>query len=170
MTSHFIEGTEEQYSIREDGVIVGHYYERHGKRFLRENVLSKKLYTNQNYDVYKTSIRVKGKNRLLRINTLMFKYFNQQECRDCGCNIHHKDRKYLCKECKRLHVNINVEVWNKKNPIRCKEISDLEGRKGREILDDNYIRRLLKMTKKEAPKELIELKRITIKTQRLCQQ
>ena len=69
-------------------------------------------------------------------------------------------------------LNYNKE-YRKNNPEKIREIFKKDYQKSSENLTDRYIRNIMKRhygSVKEIPQEIIELKRIIIKTHRLCQQ
>jgi hypothetical protein len=69
MQTKFIEGTNEQYSIREDGVVISHK-------------TNKELKANKNGKVC-FSLGARGKQKTVTISRLMKKHFNGVKCHHC---------------------------------------------------------------------------------------
>lgn len=160
MKSKFIEGTNQQYSIREDGVVISH------KR-KTDKIISPTIRKKQDYKAEVVCLYINGKQKNLRVETLLHNHFNLNICRDCGVKFKDNNRKYLCSCCKKEHHNINVKKWSDKNPSKVKQYIKNGNLKARENLTDSYIRSVLTLRKEEATQELIELERANIKLKRL---
>lgn len=160
MKSHFIKGTNQQYSIREDGVVISH------KRKI-DKIISSTIKKEQVYKAKIVCLYINGKQKNLRVETLLYNHFNLNICRDCGDSFTNSKRKYLCPCCKKEHNNINVKKWSDKNPSKKKQYTKNGNLKARQNLTDSYIRSVLKLSKEEATQELIELERTNIKLKRL---
>ena len=88
-----------------------------------------------------------------------------------------------CKSCcsianklysKTIERKEQLKIINKKNVVRLREIKNKSYKKTINNLTDNYILKGLtaqvKINRSDIPQEIIDLKRILIKTHRLCQQ
>jgi len=78
--------------------------------------------------------------------------------------------KYENNKQKTLEIN---KRYRKNNPEKMRELSKKDYKRSSENLTDRYVRNIMKRhypLVKEIPQEIIELKRIIIKTYRLCQQ
>ena len=147
MKSHYIEGTNQQYSIREDGIIIRHYLFNYkaNKNIYKEKIC--KIFDANGHAM--VTIMINRKRKSFCITTLLKSYFNYTFCIRCNSKFNVTNiGEYVCKEC---HKN----TQNKFN------------KKRKENLDNNYLLSTLGLKKDECPKELIELQRITIKTKRL---
>ena len=160
MITHYIKDTNEQYSIREDGIVVSH-----------KRKLDKKLSTTvRNDHVYKSEIvclYINGKQINIRVETLMFNYFNINTCRNCKNTFINVKRKYLCPCCEKSHNEINMKKWLDNNPDKKKKYTKEGNQRSRKKLTNSYVRSVLKLNKQAAPLELIELERANIKLKRL---
>jgi hypothetical protein len=161
METKFIEGTNEQYSIREDGVVISH--KRKKDKILAIGIKKKQEYKAQTVAIYYPN----GKTTSERIETLLFKHFNINVCRECNCKFKNIKRKYFCTICIKKHWLINVKNWSSKNPDKVKEINKKSNAKRRKDLTTNYIRSVLNLKKSECSDELIELERTNIQIKRL---
>jgi hypothetical protein len=113
METKFIEGTNQQYSIREDGFIIEHCYS------IKMDIIV------SHYDKTTLScILHTPKKKWVAINTLLYKAFNYRLCTHCKTQIFNKN-KYLCETCtidrklnpdnKRVAFIVNIKINNMKN-------------------------------------------------------
>ena len=103
-----------------------------------------------------------------------------------SCYSYHKHGIYqkrpTCKSCcsiantlysRTIERKEQLKIINKKNIIRLREIKSKSCKKNIDNLTDSYILKSLiaqvKINKNDIPQEIIDLKRILIKTHRLCQ-
>jgi len=116
METKFIEGTNEQYSIREDGVVISNYrikYSGVTNRHYIDNSLHEMI-PNENHAV---NILQKQKN----VRKLLFKYFNYVFCKQCNCKSDSYLQKGICKKCVFKNKNARSRVYAIKNPELHKE-------------------------------------------------
>ena len=170
LESKFIEGTNNQYSIRNDGVVISHYSLSGGVLTKREKLISKKLKKNQIYKSYISTIYIQGIQRDIRIETLLFKYFNIQTCRECEEEIINNKRTYLCPSCKKSHTSVNQDKWKTKNPDKQKKYCSISNTKKRQNITKSYMSSLLKMPVEDISEELFEDFKNTLKVKRLLAQ
>jgi len=106
MKSHFIEGTNKQYSIREDGVVIRHYsHTNRNTIFFKEKKLN--IHNKQSF------IYINKKKTTVTISFLMFDYFGYRSCNTCNCKIFYKKQK-TCNKCQRK-VQSKFDVIKKEN-------------------------------------------------------
>jgi hypothetical protein len=184
MKSHFIKDTNEQYSIREDGVIVRHYRLSPKKGIVyQEKVLTVYTAKNNNYQYLK--LRVKGKYKGIALTTLLFKYLNYTLCVECKEKIKGlSGSRRLCPTCKQSQQESSLKhywrdpkaaylkgkKWKSNNLDKVKEWSNASSKREVDRMSRNYISKLLKIPIEDLSNELYQLKKITLKTKRLCQQ
>jgi hypothetical protein len=107
MKSHFIKDTNEQYSIREDGVVIREYFtSKKGNIFYKQKEC--KLFNNACY------IYINKKKITFRINTLLFNYFKYKVCNKCDNKIFNKDI-ITCDSCKHKQIRITDNLHYKNN-------------------------------------------------------
>jgi hypothetical protein len=78
LETKFIEGTNNQYSIRNDGVIISHYTFSGNVCTMRDKIISQRKLSSQKYITFVSTIYMKGIQRDVRIESLLYKYFNIQ--------------------------------------------------------------------------------------------
>lgn len=117
MKSHFIENTNKQYSIREDGIFIRYYIKRWCPK-------SNKYIIIYSIDIIKPSTTnvvkyiLNGKSKQNTINTLLKEYFGYYFCKKCNIKvINNKSRYSKCIKC----VNKRRERYHKKYPDRIKQ-------------------------------------------------
>ena len=95
MKTKFIEGTNEQYSIREDGFIIRHYsHSNKSTVFFKEKKL---IIHNKQCVIY-----MNKKKKTVTISILMFDSFGYRLCNKCNCKIFYKRQK-TCDECQKKY-------------------------------------------------------------------
>ena len=77
MKSRFIKGTNNQYSIREDGFVIGHYYNSK-LGIVYKNKIYKRWLINKDRNTYITKVTIKHKRTRLCITKLLREYFPEQ--------------------------------------------------------------------------------------------
>lgn len=123
-----------------------------------------------NYNLKKETIIEKSK--IYRENNKEKLSIRKKEYRISNLDIV-KNRGKLYYENNKEKLLIHFKEYRKNNPEKMKQLSKKDYEKSSENLTDRYIRNLIKRHHpliKEFPQEIIELKRIIIKTHRLCQQ
>jgi hypothetical protein len=127
METKFIEGTNEQYSIREDGVVIRHYKYRGRKEYnhkIKEDVIieyKKHPTRNCNYIVVNSNNKIYNWFK----NSLLAKYFNIIICPNCNKTIKTTVHIRVCDKCIKETLNKLSRKWRKNNP----ELSKLSMRK-----------------------------------------
>ncbi len=149
MQTKFIEGTNEQYSIREDGVVIKHY-----KKQRISNVITINVETNNIIKILKgncVNIHFNGKPKRLSISKLLFVYFGYAICNQCNNNFIPDISPVKCNNCRKENKRISA------NNYGCKSTKELT---------TTYIANALKISINELTpelykhhKSLIELKR-----------
>jgi len=154
MKSHFIKDTNKRYSIREDGIIISHVYKN-------DTIL--KLYLNN------VAFRVNGKRITGTHNSFMIEYFGSAKCNTCSNRITVNTTIY-CDKCKLERKYAYQAKWKKDNYEQEAKRSRETTKKGREDISRHYVCTMLKIPISDLTEELYQLKKITLKTKRLCQQ
>lgn len=97
MKSLFIEGTNKQYSIREDGKVIKHY----------------SILKNKKLKYYDKVLKIKAGNTVsaykidFNINTLLLIYFKYKLCKECRSKIYKETKEYYCNICKTNNKRIS---------------------------------------------------------------
>jgi hypothetical protein len=151
MKTKFIEDTNEQYSIREDGAVISHYRLRYsplqGKYFMifenKELKLSKK---DKN-----VNINTKNGKKTVSPKKLLFEYFKYSICKKCNSKVEQDLLKSVCKNCIRLNKNKYNRERAALNPEKIKE--------QRKRWKDNNIEAYRSMSKKASKKAMINVTR-----------
>jgi hypothetical protein len=160
METKFIEDTNEQYSIREDGAVISHYR--------KHRVTNEKINT-----VYKDvfiKIKEKGvvhiyindKSKGFSIRTLTLKYFGFTTCKHCNDKIITDIMVHVCKKCKKelrekygsqyyidnkeKHNKVCTK-WRKDNPEKALESVRKYYRKNKEVYELLNKKRIITITK-----------------------
>jgi hypothetical protein len=157
METKFIEGTNNQYSIREDGNVIQHYKLTWTGKITKigiDRIMPK-------YGKNKTFINlcINGKNNGLTINTLLIKYFNIKHCIGCNCKLN---------DFKRIKCDKCIDNYNKNyNSRKIKTISrtytaDKLNIPLSELSDDlyNHYKLTLKLKRKISKKHNISLHKL----------
>jgi hypothetical protein len=132
LQTKFIEGTNEQYSIREDGVVTKHYNQK-GK----EDSIIKPYILNNNL-----MVKIKQNNK--KVSTLVAIYFKDSKPKS---RVKYKDGNSLNCNVNNLYVNV---------PMTKKELRKKEKKKNLERLPKHYIAVRLKMKSEEITPELYD--------------
>lgn len=177
MKSHFIKDTNEQYSIREDGIVISHYYynAKSNKTIYRYYEMSMtKSKKGGQFDLGKTMIRINNQPQTASGGVLLYEYFKINICRNCGVRTENDiySINYNCSSCKNISVENrkkyksefvknNKELYKKANKksrllhierLRPKELA--AARKQQEIVTKSYVSQSLKISVKDIDDEL----------------
>lgn len=121
MLTKFIEGTNEQYSIREDGVFIRHYLKKgqgHNQKPWIEYKDVEMLYKQQSKrKCMVIIIRCNGKTYNFFKNSLLSKYFNIIICPKCDNVINVTKHIRVCETCIRNNINELQKKSRKANPL-----------------------------------------------------
>jgi hypothetical protein len=161
MKSHYIKDSNKQYSIREDGEVIRHY-----KFTWAGNITKVEDYIMTKYgedNAYHITISINQKNISWSINTLLLEYFKFKFCKQCSTRIVSNIK---CKVC----IKKNIYAFNTSNRYRYKEDKTISGKNRRDAITKDYAASLLGIPTEDLTKELYQLKKITLKTKRICQQ
>jgi hypothetical protein len=117
MIEKFIEGTDYQYSIREDGVVIKHYnILKNRKRVYVKSLIKGHLYQGIKVDGPNSRIfNIKGKIYSRRI--LMFTYYGYKFCNNkcCKNKVNNLNDLY-CSCCKIVNTKNSYRKWKLKDP------------------------------------------------------
>jgi hypothetical protein len=157
METKFIEGTNEQYSIRKDGVVIQHYkFTWTGNITYKESFLKKHV---KNHCVF---LRKNKKNIGLSINTLLLKYFNYKLCIRCSSKIHNEKEIY-CIPCKKEAT----KIFNAKSRHKYLYKKPIYDKKMRENITRAYASSMLKIPTHDIPDDIYNLFKANLKIKRL---
>jgi hypothetical protein len=148
MIEKFIEGTDDQYSIREDGVVIKHYtIFKRLKKVYKDSILEGSKNKEGKVDQFNIKNKYYGK------NALMIKYFGIKSCRGKNCSNHlTKLRAMYCSDCKKLsRDNFNERYKETRRLVRIKKLE-----KDVQLITKKYVADLLKIKMSELPHELYE--------------
>jgi hypothetical protein len=101
LETKFIEGTDNQYSIRNDGVIISHYLKTRGINSYRDKILTVHTYNN-------CSIYIEGKKKTVSPQILLFQYFGFRRCIKCN-EKHYTIENLICTSCDRERMKQDEE-------------------------------------------------------------
>ena len=139
MKTKYIEGTNKEFSIREDGTVIKHV-----------------VLVNNNRD--SIIITINGKRVKKNIKKLISIHFNKITCIHCKdkCNVdqNHKSGN-ICIECRRKASNIKNKIHRDKYPKKYKEKSI----KAVKDMTTGYVAKILGLKVKDLNPEVVELKR-----------
>ncbi|MGK0464819.1 hypothetical protein [Clostridium sp.] len=173
MKSKYIEGTNKQYSIREDGKIIRNYKwlgrKEYGHQEFKNVIIPyKKAPKRKNSKC--VIVRSNGKTFNFYSNSLLSKYFGFIICPSCKNKIDTDTHLRKCKVCIENNEYKSRINWRSKNKYiilksqRKHYLSNIDyyrnkGNKRTEKLHDNYIASKLKIKSKYLEKDLKELKK-----------
>jgi hypothetical protein len=112
METKFIEDTNEQYSIREDGNVIKHY-----KKQRISNTITIDIETNNIIKVLKGNcidIHFNGKAKRLSISNLLTEYFGYSICNQCSNKFIPNISPVKCDCCRDTNRNISSNNYGKK--------------------------------------------------------
>jgi hypothetical protein len=171
MESKFIEDTNEQYSIREDGVIISNYRVRYSPLHDKYFKSFKEIELKQTKDDKAVRITVNDKKKVVYGRKLIFEYFNISICKKCNLNVNYYLQKNICKKCisksrsireKKYRIlfpekiSARRKLQRQNNPELYKMLSKKSGEKAKINLTKTYIAGALKIFVKDLPDELYE--------------
>ena len=146
LETKFIEDTNHQYSIQEDGALIRHFKQFRikggGYETIRETIVVP--YTkapNRNCLFFKTNCN--GKTLRFSKNVLLAKYFGYMFCPQCTQKTETTKYIKICCTCAKKNANKNSQKWKKMNPEKYKECLSKSYHKNRS---------------KNAPKRIAKLK------------
>ena len=144
LQTKFIEGTDERYSIREDGVVTSHYDLKYFTYLGKHLVTFKDVIKTPEKDSY--YMRVNGKQKYYSSTQLIHMHFGYAICRHCKCKT---PNHYVCKKCKREVKNATIRKRKLENPEKAKEQLYIKNQKVRTAITKSYISTKLNMPVKD---------------------
>jgi hypothetical protein len=175
LQTKFIEGTNEQYSIREDGVVFKNHIVKiiKGKEHIIYKKTQRKISDNSiNITKYKISTSIK---------ILIFNHFKYCICKKCNKKVYYLLSGNACKECiensfkiytktyynknKEKHINY-VKEYQKNNVEKCKASAKKADLKSREKIPRHAASQFLNIPPKDIPDELLNEYRNLVKYKR----
>jgi DNA-directed RNA polymerase subunit M/transcription elongation factor TFIIS len=160
METKLIEGTNEQYSIREDGVVFIHY-----RRKRISNTRKDEIKCNDTLSVLSGNlVDIVINNKVYRksINTLLFETFNFKYCNKCNNKFIPNVSPIKCDKCRRTNrlaaaIKYSKE-WCKNNPEKVKALT----KKRSYEIHKSYVAGILNLKCNELPDDLYNLYKIQI--------
>ncbi len=152
MIQKFIEGTNEQYSIREDGVVISNYINHYSSltKSLTKSYRIRELKPNKSGKVNINIGGRKGIQKVLTISKLMKEYYNGVKCHHCNSLITKKYFK-VCDDCKKEILSKAAKEWKLANSDKIEKyrkrrikqlpkhyVASLLGLKAHELTNDLY--------------------------------
>jgi hypothetical protein len=169
----FINGTNEQYSMTEDGIFLSHYRRKivHGKEIIVNKV--RQLIIN------KSTNQVKIFNKGVSVKILIFEHFGYSFCKQCNKKLDYNPRSAICKECLKENYATWLKKYNssdyaikkrsvdkkkyiKNNPEVYKAMQKRAAKKITEKVTKGYVATCLAMRVEDITDELYELHRNTL--------
>ena len=166
LESKFIEGTNNQYSIRNDGVVISHY------KFYKNQCSSGKIVRDYIFKpVGKYGYVYPHKGYIVNPQLLLAKYFGFRFCAECKEKFSSPAIKNTkCDKCKRERVNRQCQKWRKQNKEKRKIGQDRYTKQSIEDISTNYVARRLGIPVSSLSTEAYEEYKILLKTKRLLAQ
>ena len=153
LESKFIEGTDNQYSIRNDGVVISHKTNR---------LLS---VSNNRCTVKSVS---KGKYITISINSALKEYFNNVECITKGCStLVSKNRSIYCEKCAKESVLKYRKKYEGLNIDKYKEYQSNKLKRNKEEISKLYVSQILKIPINSLSNEVYQEYKIILQIKRL---
>jgi len=165
LETKFIEGTNEQYSIRNDGEVIGH----------KKNILLKK---------HRNHVCLGSSKNKVCVSALLKKYFNFTLCTKCKKRIFELNR-CKCEDCSpyglytsqknKDYNKSKLKKWKESNKENYLNLTQLHSKRNIESLSRSYIAHTLKIPVKDLTEELYQLTKTKIllirliKSKRKCQ-
>jgi hypothetical protein len=155
LQTKFIEGTNEQYSIREDGAIIRYYTKKRNKSIeilLNPIVLIPKT--------GKLLMNINGIPKNVSISILLFNYFlnNITKCKQCNEKMQYvKHTKSVCKKCIAKNMRGNTQRWRNKNIEKARESGKKTQKKSVKAITKYYVSCLLGISVKDLSNEAYNL-------------
>lgn len=157
MKSCFIENTNKQYSIREDGRIIRNYKitSNQDKKFCKLIYKESKKHTVRLYD---------NTVRSLSIAQLLNVYFGFIICTKCKNKTYNKKdlskiHFRMCVNCAKKNIVLKTYKWKKENPLLSKKHAIAQHRKHCDNLTNNYISSKLNISIKIITDDIIDAKK-----------
>jgi hypothetical protein len=161
METKFIEGTNQQYSIREDGVIIKHYNNTRGIKSYKDKILC--IHNGL------STIYILKKKTTVSISYLLFDYFGFKYCNKCNCKFTRERNDFTCKNClidignyPKSKLQIKVRNLKRTEKITKSYISSLVKIKVAELDDKIYShhKSLLKFKRKVSEEHKVSIKKL----------
>ena len=144
LESKFIEGTNEQYSIRYDGVVFSHYRYHFSGIVKFETPVEKNPLYHKNAPYINLCCNNKIKHTTIR--SLLKSHFGIVKCKDCDNNI---TEGIKCKDCKNKTRAIVSARWAKNNPDTLKKARKISRELNVETISKAYVAGFLNISVKE---------------------
>lgn len=144
LESKFIEGTDNQYSIRNDGVVISHYRYHFTGIVKYEIPVEKKPLYHKNAPYINLCCNHKIKHTTIR--SLLKSAFGIVKCKDCNNTI---EEGIKCKDCKNKTRAILSAKWAKNNPDTLKKARKISRELNVETVSKSYVAGFLNMPVKE---------------------
>lgn len=127
LESKFIEGTNEQYSIRNDGVVIIHYKKQRITNTRTDIIVINKPLTSR-----KNRVDIRINNKVVRqsIGRLLIQYFNFNYCLNCKNSFIPNRSTVCCDTCRKVNRKRSSNNYAKESVI---------------LIKDNYIATALKI-------------------------
>jgi len=152
METKFIEGTNEQYSIREDGVVIRHYKFLQNKKIVYEESFPKGI-----RDLRNTTVQFNICKKQYSRNKLLIEYFGKKPCANPKCcNAVTKLLYSYCEGCQLENDKRTRKKYRKSNSKKLIIKRKEQYVKDQALLPKHSIAGLLKIPVNELPDELYE--------------
>jgi hypothetical protein len=115
LQTKFIEGTNEQYSIREDGAVFRNYTNRKMKG------TDNKLYKTVQMRKRKECVIIHNYKVSTSIKFLVFEHFGYCFCKQCNKKLDYLPLQYICKECLKINFKASVNKCYANNKKKYRE-------------------------------------------------
>lgn len=155
MIEKFIEGTDNQYSIREDGFVIKNY-------IILKNLekIYKKSILKGCKDPRGQCVQFNINNKRYGRNKLLIDYFGSKVCKTKECTNPVTKLLYsYCSNCRKLGIRKAEKKWKLKNPENYKISTKTQNERMKELLSRGYIAANLHISVSELTDELYESKR-----------
>jgi hypothetical protein len=166
LESKFIEGTNNQYSIRSDGAVISHY------KFYKNQYSSSKIIREYIFSpVGKYGYVYPHKGYRVNPQFLLAKYFGFRFCAECKNKFSSPAIKNIkCDKCKKANANKSCYKWKRENKEKRKEGQDRYTKQSIEEISINYVARRFGIPVSTLSIEAYEEYKILLKTKRLLAQ
>jgi hypothetical protein len=141
LESKFIKKTNEQYSIRNDGVVIRHYMDMRCGRIFNEKQLKIS-------SIKAVAIYINKKKRSFNLQTLLFDYFNFRLCNKCNSKIYERLNK-TCEYCKKEQIRVSDLKHYYLNSDKEKEIQKKSYEKRKQNVSMTFVATSLRIKKKD---------------------
>tara|TARA_R110000772_G_C13274120_1_gene436507 strand:+ start:89 stop:670 length:582 start_codon:yes stop_codon:yes gene_type:complete len=101
----FINGTNEQYSMTEDGIFLSHYR----RRIIRGKEIKINKVKQLIVDKYANQVNILNKNRSVKV--LIFEHFGYSFCKQCNKKLDYNPRSAICKECLKENYKASMKKY-----------------------------------------------------------